>query len=120
MKGNILIVDDHPGICLLLSEVFTYEDYDVTEAVTGQEALDKIENNSFDIILLDQNLPLINGTEVLAILNEKEFTTPIIFMSGMSEAIVEKVKGYSFVKRVVDKPFNLFELQTYVKEILTV
>lgn len=119
MKGNILIVDDHPGICLLLSEVFTYASYHVTNAKTGKEALEKIKSHPFDIIFLDQHLPLMNGTEILKQLNE-DFTTPIILMSGMCEEIEEQAKQYSFVKKIVSKPFNLDKLQAFVEETLSV
>lgn len=118
MKGNILIADDHPGIRLLLSEVFTYESYNIKLAATGQEVLEKIKEYSFDLILLDYNLPIYDGIEVINRLKKSGFSTPTVFMSGMSEAIKDKVSKYSFVKHIIKKPFNLEDIQELVRETL--
>lgn len=118
MKGNILIVDDHPGICLLLSEVFTQQSYTVKIATTGQEALDKISNHTFDLILLDNNLPIYDGMEVIRRLDRPDFSVPTVVMSGLPEKIEEKVSRFSFVKKVISKPFNIDDIQTLVTETL--
>lgn len=118
MKGNILIVDDHPGICLLLYEVFSNENYNVHTATTGKEALEKIKDAPIDLILIDNNLPIISGLEVIRWLEKKRFNTPVILMSGASEMLSEKVIQYSFVTKVLTKPFNIDELKSFVEKIL--
>src|SRR5699024_8999645 len=118
MNNNIFIVDDHPGIRLLLTEVFMHEGYDVTTATTGKEALDRINSDSFDIILLDNNLPIMDGMEIVEQLNQSSFTTPIVLMSGLSDQLKNKATHFPFVKAVVAKPFNLDEIQALVKEFI--
>src|SRR5690625_527709 len=61
MQKEILVVDDQPGIRLLLTDIFENDGYKVNTAETGQEALDKIYKNFFDLIILDYKLPILDG-----------------------------------------------------------
>lgn len=116
MKRNILIVDDHPAICLLLSEFFSHEGYSVMVANTGKEAIEKLKKYTFDIVFLDYNIPIIDGVSVIKRLAHGGFLTPIVLMSGMSEKIKDKVSKHPFVKRIISKPFNLDEIKMFVQK----
>ncbi|WP_188456877.1 response regulator [Virgibacillus oceani] len=118
MKKEILVVDDQPGIRLLLHEIFTSEGYKVTTAKTGKEALDKIHNNPFDLIMLDYKLPIIDGSQVLHQMEQEEIAIPAILMSGLAEDIIREKDKFSIVKEILAKPFNILDVCTLVKKLL--
>ncbi|MFC4024943.1 response regulator [Oceanobacillus longus] len=118
MPKEILVVDDQPGIRLLLNDILTSEGYRVSLAKTGKEALDKINQKSFDLMILDYKLPIIDGKEVLNILEKEKIDISVILMSGMAENIREEIEKNNLVKKVIAKPFNIKDFCVYVEEIL--
>lgn len=118
MKGHILIVDDQPGIRLLLTDVLTSEGYVVFKAKTGQEALDKIYQHSFDLIILDDHLPILSGQEVLQQMTDDQLHIPVIMMSGLIEDLEKRVTKYDMVIETIAKPFNIKDVCTLVNGTL--
>ncbi|TFJ93382.1 response regulator [Lentibacillus salicampi] len=118
MKKEILVVDDQPGIRMLLQELFTDEGYNITTAETGKEALEKLYARSFDLLMLDYKLPLVDGADVLKQMERDEFNVPAIVMSGLAEDIKKEIKQFSIVRKVFAKPFNIQEVSRFVKSIL--
>ncbi|WP_339226496.1 response regulator [Oceanobacillus sp. FSL K6-2867] len=117
MPKEILVVDDQPGIRLLLTDILTSEGHQVTLASTGKEALDKIHQASFDLIILDYKLPIIDGKEVLNQLENEKVKTPVIVMSGMAESISGEMETRRIVRCTIAKPFNVMDLCTNVRNI---
>ncbi|GAA0605486.1 sporulation initiation phosphotransferase Spo0F [Virgibacillus siamensis] len=118
MTREILVVDDQPGIRLLLQEVFTNEGYHVTTVTTGKEALDRLFSKKFDLIMLDYKLPVVDGIEVLREMKDGDISTPAIIMSGLPEDISTEAEQLSPVKKVLAKPFNVQEVCDYTKSLL--
>jgi len=118
IKHEILIVDDQPGIRLLLKDVFTEEGYDVMLAHTGTDALEKIYKYSFDLVMLDYRLPILNGDEILKKMIKKEIIVPVILMSGLIEKIQEDFNDENMTIKIVAKPFNLVEIIELVKSMI--
>jgi two-component system OmpR family response regulator len=81
-KGHILVVDDEQPIRDLIHEVLTLSDFQVTTAADGLEALNVIRREKFDLILLDVNLPKIDGFSILERVRESAPTQPIIMISA--------------------------------------
>ncbi len=69
---KILVVDDEPSICHGCKLILSENGYDVDISYSGQEGLEKISNNSFDLVLLDIKLPDMNGIKILKEINEKK------------------------------------------------
>lgn len=65
VKGKVLIVDDAPDTLEIIQKLLSYEGYDVAMASTGEEGLKKVEEENPDVVLMDINLPGIDGTEAL-------------------------------------------------------
>lgn len=119
MEKEILVVDDQPGIRLLLEDVFTNDGYHVTTAETGKEALDQLKNGTVDLLLVDYHLPIVHGLEILQWLEQKEMKTPTIIMSGLAEEVTTQSKQFANVKEVVAKPFNIQDIRHTVHQLLT-
>jgi DNA-binding response OmpR family regulator len=109
---KILIVEDEPAIVRLLKHALERERYLVCVAGDGEEALEKIEQDSPDLVILDLGLPKISGTEVCKTIRrmEKYKTLPIIMLTGKSgdvDRIIGKVVGADYY---MTKPFAIADL----------
>ncbi|WP_156292006.1 response regulator [Oceanobacillus salinisoli] len=117
-KNKILVVDDQMGIRLLLTDILENEGYEVQEATTGKQALDKIHKTNFDLIILDYKLPIMDGAEVLQKMEEDGVEVPALIMSGLTESIGAEAKKFPLVKKVIAKPFNVQELIQLVNKLV--
>ena len=116
---QLLIVDDQPGIRLLLNEVFTKEGFQTFLASNGIEALKIGESEPIDCVLLDMKIPGMDGLEILKRLKASRPELPIIMMTAYGEnELLEEAKGLGAMK-IFSKPFNIFEVREEVKKILS-
>ena len=90
-KEKVLIIDDDRNICELVSIYLIKEGFDVVTAYNGKEGLEKFENESPDIIILDIMMPGIDGWEVCRTIKKKH-NTPILMLSAKGETF-DKVLG---------------------------
>lgn len=117
-RGAILIVDDESGIVDVLGAVLTDAGYHVDGAGNGREALAKIAESHPDLVLLDLEMPVLDGPETLRALRADEARSrlPVLMMSGLTESIVKRrCRGYQAFLR---KPFTLDELLATVAKLL--
>ena len=119
-KGNLLIVDDTPDNLRILSQMLTEQGYIVRKALSGSRALTSIKNELPDLILLDINMPDLNGYEVCERLKSSKITekVPVIFISALDE-MMDKIKAFK-VGGVdyISKPFQLEEVLIRVEHQL--
>jgi two-component system NarL family response regulator len=116
-KTRIVIVDDHPMVAEGIQSILeTYEDIDVVGCLSsGQEAIDKVEKLSPDVMLLDLNMPGVNGLSATEIILERRPETRILILSMhdsreyISTALSHGAKGYVLkdvptdeIKRAID------------------
>lgn len=122
LHGNILIVDDTPNNLRLLSTILTEEGYEVGKALSGPIALRSVQAAPPDLILLDINMPEMNGYEVCERLKADEQTKeiPVIFISALDD-VLDKVKAFS-VGGVdyITKPFQAQEVLARVQNHLNI
>jgi adenylate cyclase len=118
---DILIVDDKPDNLRLLSTMLTCYGYQVRKAINGQLALQGAEISPPDLILLDINMPKMNGYQVCEKLklSEKTKDIPVIFISALDD-VMEKVKAFE-VGGVdyITKPFQIEEVLARVQNQLS-
>jgi CheY-like chemotaxis protein len=117
MEENLLIIDDIPENIQVLGHALAKEHYSVSFATDGQQALDMIAENDFDLILLDIMMPHMDGYEVCRRLKnvpgKKE--VPVIFLTARTET-EDIVKGFQVgAVDYVTKPFNAPELLARVR-----
>lgn len=116
-KVNILVVDDRPEGILSIRAVLNNPDYNLIEASSGNEALKQLLNNDFAVILLDVQMPVMNGFETAALIKTRDSSrdTPIIFMSAINQDEQYVYQGYNV--GAVDyllKPFDPYILRSKV------
>lgn len=104
--AKILIVDDEKSIRSTLKEILEYEKYQVDEAKDGEEGLEMITKNEYDVILCDIKMPKMDGIEVLEKAYELGINTQFIMISahGTIETAVEATKkgAYDFIQKPPD------------------
>ncbi len=111
---TILVVDDNKEIVYSISELLKYEGYRVVKAYDGMEALDALERERIDLILLDVMMPRLNGLSALMKLREKS-RIPVIILSAKTEES-DKVSGLTLgADDYVEKPYNPAELTARIK-----
>jgi DNA-binding response OmpR family regulator len=116
-SARILLVDDEQSIQTLLSYPLRKEGYDVVQATDGRQALDRFDEQSFDLVVLDLMLPRIDGLEVCRRLRGMS-SVPIIILTAKSEEI-DKVVGLEIgADDYITKPFSLREFSSRVKAAL--
>ena len=115
---TILIVDDQKGIRLLLNEVFAREGYKVFQAGNGIEALDVIDSQSVDCVMLDMKIPGMNGIEILKKIRERNIQVPVFMMTAFEEdEIISEARELGMTK-YFRKPFNILEVRDEVNSII--
>ncbi len=104
---KILIIDDDKAIRKTFSDILTYESYEVETAQDGQEGLQKIEENEYDVIICDIKMPKIDGMEVLERLLTLNQEIPLVMITGHGnvETAVEAIKKGAF--DFIEKPLDL-------------
>lgn len=121
-KANILVVDDRPDNLRVLSTMLSKQGYHVRKALNGEMALTACEATPPDLILLDINMPGMDGYEVCQHLkgSEKTRDVPVIFLSVLDD-VWDKVKAFR-VGGVdyITKPFQIEEVAVRVENQLTV
>jgi two-component system OmpR family response regulator len=114
---RILIVEDEPRLLRSLAKALREEDYAVDTAETGTEGLFKAENYSYDAILLDVMLPLLDGWELLARLRKTK-RTPVLMLTAR-DAGPDRVRGLDLgADDYLVKPFDLPELLARVRALI--
>lgn len=118
MVKNVLIVDDQRGIRFLLEEIIRDEGYAVKSCANGIEAIEEVEQAVPDLIIIDYQLPLKNGLQVVEALEEKGYQVPTILMSGIIEELKPKGKAFKTVKAYFSKPFDIIEARKQINQLL--
>ncbi len=101
-----------------LIDLLEEEEYEVTHVPNGQSALDTSYENRYDLYLLDINVPLINGLELLQELRDADDTTPTIFLTSHKDEESLKQGFLSGADDFITKPFNNTELLLRLKALL--
>ncbi|MCU0515406.1 MAG: hybrid sensor histidine kinase/response regulator [Oscillatoria sp. Prado101] len=119
-KENILVVDDTPDNVRLLTAMLNEKGYKVRKALSGQMALTACQMVLPDLILLDINMPDMNGYEVCKLLkaDEKTREVPVIFISALDD-VLDKVKAFdSGGADYITKPFQRGEVLSRIESQL--
>jgi len=120
-RGRILVVDDEPVILQVLINYLTLEGYNVVTAAGGDEALQRLDESTFDLVLLDVMLPRMSGYEVCRIIREKlsGFDLPVLMLTARNkpEDIVAGLEAGA--NDYLTKPVNRQELLARVNSLIS-
>lgn len=122
LNTNLLIVDDKPDNLRLLAIILTKKGYKIRKALNGKTAINTVKMVPPDLILLDINMPEMNGYEVCQILkaDQKTKDIPIIFISALDD-VLDKVKAFQVGGLdYITKPFQEEEVIARVENQLTI
>ena len=118
MPEKVLIVDDEPGMREFLQIMLEKMGFEVVASPSGEDAINRLENSHFDLIICDLKLPRVSGMEVLRKSKEINPEVPVIMITafGSPESAVEAMKlgAYDYIT----KPFKLDEIQLVINKAL--
>ena len=120
MGDRILVVDDEQTIRELLAELLSIEGYEVMSASNGREAIRLAAFKTPHLVILDANMPVMDGIETTWELRSQHETcwVPIIMVTAFAETRTEAL--HAGVDDFVTKPFNVVDLLTRVRTLLKV
>ena len=114
---KILLLEDDLILSEIIEEHLISQNHEITTVFTGLDAQDLLYSRKFDLLLLDVNVPLLNGFELLKDLRLKEILTPAIFLTSLNQ-VDDIEKGFkSGCDDYIKKPFELKELDIRINNI---
>lgn len=118
MSQKILIVDDEKKICNILTQILSDEGYTVRAVGSGEEAITVVDSFDSELILMDQNMPGMNGIEAMTHVKEKHPDMSIIILTayGSIPLAVEAIKKGAY--DYISKPFDNEELLLVIRRAL--
>jgi PAS domain S-box-containing protein len=118
--SSILIVDDHPDICLALGDLLRHEGYTVRSVMTGREALHEVEQSQFGAVILDLQLPDVSGFMVLRELEALDPLLPVMVLTSsiQDSHTVDALRQGAFA--YITKPYNGDEIKIILRRAVDV
>jgi DNA-binding response OmpR family regulator len=115
---KILLIEDDEDLCTALSVTLEKEGFDVDISLGGNDAIYYAASGSYDTIILDRMLPLLDGLQLLQILRNKKITTPVIVVTAMS-GINDRIEGLDAgADDYLVKPFDIGELLARIRALV--
>lgn len=116
----IMIVDDDLSTCEVLKDVLREKGYSISSASSGEEAVRKVQEESFDIVVIDIKMPVMNGLEVYLALKEIRPEIKVIMMTGYRQEVKDLVKEAIKLNAYpcIYKPFDVEKMLKLVEELL--
>jgi two-component system alkaline phosphatase synthesis response regulator PhoP len=119
-KGRVLVVDDEIYILHILDFSLGMEGYEVLTAMDGEKALEKVQSERVDLVVLDIMMPKLDGYQVCRAIKSNEATRdiPVILLSARGRSVDQKVGKESGADDYVTKPFSPRKLIERVNALL--
>lgn len=121
MAPAILVVDDEPVIQQVLEYLLTSKGFMYIKCLNGKEAFEAMDDLAFNLVILDLNLPDINGIEIAAFLEENHPNTPILFITGdhsASSMILEEECKNRDDRQFIYKPLTSDALYPAIEDLI--
>ena len=107
-QDRVLVVDDEIGMCEFLRYLLEGEGYEVDQAYSADEALAKIENNAFHVVLTDIKMPGMDGLDMLRLIKQTDEDVVVIVMTAYStlETAIKAIRydAYNYLVKPFDNP----------------
>ena len=117
-ETRILLADDEEALRELLREQLSAQGYTIDEAQDGVEAVEKLQQNSYHLAILDINMPRKTGLEVLRHIREQSIPVRVIMLTGRLGFSVGSESMLLGADEYITKPFDLDYLEMAIKKVL--
>src|SRR6185437_4004604 len=115
---RILIAEDDAPLATFIAKAFNSEDHTTEIAASGDDALQRLQKGAYDLLILDLNLPVISGSEVLAKVRGSDADIPILILTASGE-VGERVACLDAgADDYLTKPFSFSELSARIRAVL--
>ena len=118
-EGNVLVIDDEPNIANNVKRILTRKGYPVDQAVNKEEALSKIGEKTYELVLLDLKIPGVQGMELLRAIKDKRPETKVIIITGYASIESAKESARLGIVDYLHKPFTPDEIRSAAENALT-
>lgn len=118
--ANILLIEDDDSLSETVRQWLVYEKHNVETAATGYDAVEQLKFGTFDIVLMDWQLPEMTGIEICKQYRAEGGTTPILMLSGNDSSVEKKTGLDAGANDYLRKPFKLKELSERINKLLPV
>lgn len=120
MAKRVLVVEDDPALAELFKQGVAIEgSHELIVAETAEEALERFQENTFDLVISDYKLPQMNGLELIEAIRELDTSTQCIVVTGYRDDEMEVTAKRLGVSKIFSKPFYIMDLRDAVSEALT-
>jgi DNA-binding NtrC family response regulator len=116
--ASILVTDDDPDMRRLLRNFLVRDGYRVIEAANGNEAILLVESERIDVVILDREMPGMNGLDVLSLLHRRSPRTPVIFITAFGGPDVAEECRRRGACQYIEKPFRMTAIVETVRAVL--
>jgi DNA-binding NtrC family response regulator len=117
---RLLLVDDDPNMQRMVALFLNKKNYKLEIAGNGRKALDLLDNNKFDLIISDMQMPLMDGSTLLRKMREKKIKTPVILISAYTSLnMPNEIDTTDFVA-ILFKPFDSSNLISSIEKVLKI
>lgn len=115
---NILVAEDSVAYAVLYQEIFQSKGHTVKITLDGEECLTEYARTSYDVVVLDYNMPKKNGFDVAKEILTANQNQKILFISGFGEEVESKIEDAGWRKniQVIEKPFSAVTLMSKVEQ----
>jgi CheY-like chemotaxis protein len=115
---QILCADDEQAICACYFRALSRSGYSVTMVANGKLAWEALENETFDLLITDNQMPCLTGEELVLKVRQHGLELPIILASSQLDFFLDPANEWLQVDQLLQKPFSLPELMDTVKRVL--
>ena len=117
-RPKVLVIDDEPGVRELISEALSLSEITAVQAADGLEALSFLRRERFDLLILDINMPKLDGLALLEKLRAEGMSVPVLMLSARADKADINQGLRTGADDYVTKPFSIEELVLRVKAIM--
>ncbi len=114
---RILVVDDEAFICESVKRLLISDGHEVWTSTSAKEALNLFEQNRFDLVVVDYQMPVMNGADLAVAIKALAAEQPIILMTSYAEALERSDLARRGVNLMLSKPFSLEELRRAIADL---
>jgi signal transduction histidine kinase len=114
---RVLVADDQPLLCEILSEYLTNDCHSVVTAKDGREALERFSEGKFDLVITDQVMPKMTGDQLAGAIKTRSPSTPVVLVTGSTQALGSRIGQVT--DYVLNKPVSVIDLRHALIRVTT-